>query len=153
MQTPPRSPWPKNRSKTCDAQRIGSPTPLAKPPATMTTRVRATTKQREYQTTRKKANPDGVTNKAITAHQPGLAQLANAADAVPRATECTPGTNARREISYASYAEKRASTGVYAEATKDNRTLPADTTIHDVSHITRHHPRTHLSHPTQSHKK
>ena len=52
-----------------------------------------------------------------------------------------------------SYVEKRATTGAYAGAIKDNRILPADTRMYANNHITRHHPRIHLRRPTQSHRK
>ena len=153
MQTPPRSPWPKNRWKTCDAQQIGNPHPLAKSLATMRTDVQTeltTTKRSEYQTTRKKTNPDGTVNTVITApHQQGKVHPVNAVDAEPRVTECTLGTIALREASYASYVEKRATTGAYAGA--DSKILE-DTTTH-AHNITRHHrPHTHPRH-IRSHKK
>ena len=113
-----------------------------------------TTKRSEYQTTRKKTNPDGTVNTVITApHQQGKVHPVNAVDAEPRVTECTLGTIALREASYASYVEKRATTGAYAGAIKDNRTLPADTTMYNANHITRRHPHTHLHHLTRFHRR
>ena len=111
-----------------------------------------TMKRSEYQTTRKKTNLDGTINTVITApHQPGKVHPVNAVDAELRVTECTLGTIAPHDTSYVSYVEKRATTGAYAGAIKDNRILPADTTMH-ANRITRHHPRTH-PHLTQSHRR
>ena len=135
-----------------DAQQIENPP--TKPIATMRIDVQTehtNTKRSEYQTTRKKTNPDGTISKATTApRQPDKARRTHAADAEPMATECTSETTAPHEILRASYVEKQATTGAYAEAPSDNRT-PPDITTH-ANRITRHHPRIH-HHLTQSHKR
>ena len=84
--------------------------PLAKPLAMMKTDTRTkhtNTKQTEYQTTRRKTDPDGTISKATTApRQPDKARHSHAADAEPVATECTSETTAPHEILHASYVEE-----------------------------------------------
>ena len=136
-----------------DAQQTENPP--TKPIATMRIDVQTehkTTKRSEYQTTRRKTNPGGTTNKATTTpHRRGKDRRVNVMDAEPKVIECTLGTIAPHETSHAFYVEKRATTGAYAGAPNNNRTTPADTTTH-ANHITRHHPRIH-PHLTQSHRR